>query len=154
MEDLQRRLLDSPKEPLKNLSTSTAPSSPGIYCLWHGSSFLYVGIARVDPTETTNTQAAGVAGRLNTYRRCRLTSDFAIACAFRFVVPELTADQRQALSDGRLSVRDVQALVRNWVSENVDFTAVAVDAATAVAAEKAIRMTGLLNAGRPAFNPL
>lgn len=154
MEDPRRQLLDSPRVSLKNLSTSNAPTTPGIYCLWHGSSFLYVGIARVDPSETTNVQAAGVAGRLNNYRRCRLTSDFAIACAFRFIVPQLTADQCQALSDGSFSVRDVQALVRNWVSENVGFTAVAVDASTAVAAEKVIRTTGLLEAGRPAFNLL
>lgn len=93
---------------MRDLGTVDLPKLPGIYALWHEDMLLYVGIARVDPKDTKNPQAAGVPGRLGTYRRCRLTSDFAIACAFRFVVPSLSDNQSAALATGIFGVRDVQ----------------------------------------------
>jgi len=104
-------------------STPDVPRIPGIYSLWHGDLCLYVGIARVDPANTRNPQAAGVAGRLDTYRRCRLTSDFAIACAFRFVVPELDSQEVRRLAAGERGVRDVQTAVEAWVNQHVSFSA-------------------------------
>jgi hypothetical protein len=138
---------------LKELPNSSIPKLPGIYALWHDDVLLYVGIARVDPRDTTNPQAAGVPGRLNTYRRCRLTSDFALGCTLRFIVPFLTEQDRAALADGSMTMRVLQPRVQEWVWKNVSFSTVITDAATAVAAESVGRLTGLPGVGCPAFNP-
>lgn len=117
-------------------------------------SFSNTGIARVDPRTTNNPQAAGLPGRLSTYRNSRLTSDFAIAVAFRFVVPSLSAEDRSRLASGDLGVRAVQALTKEWIATNVTFSADAVAPAVAVRAESAVRRSGVDGSGAPAFNPV
>jgi hypothetical protein len=154
LDDVVIQLRDGPRFAIRDLAAANLPRQPGIYALWHANLFLYVGIARIDPKDTKNPQAAGVPGRLHTYRRCRLTSDFAIACAFRFVVPDLTNDQRRGLAAGDYRVSDIQGLVQSWVLEHVEFSAVIVDATTASAAERHVRTSGLPGLGRPTFNPL
>ena len=42
---------------LRDLAAADCPNTPGVYTLWHAAAFLYVGMARVDPTKTTNPQA-------------------------------------------------------------------------------------------------
>ena len=137
---------------LHELPSLDVPHEPGVYALWFKDELLYVGIARVSPRDTRNPQAAGVAGRLRTYRSCRLTSDFAIAVAFRFVVPHLSHAEREGLATGITGVRHVQAMTQRWVWSNVDFSVDIVAAGLAARAEAAIRRAGLSGTGPPAFN--
>lgn len=139
---------------LPHLGAHDALRRPGIYALWVHDELLYTGIAKVDPRTTSNRQAAGVAGRLSTYLNCRLTSDFVIAVAFRFVVPSLSAEDRLQLASGELGVRAMQQLTKDWVGANVEFAADAVPPPVAIAAESAVRRSGLAGSGTPAFNPL
>ncbi len=139
---------------LRDLPRLSIPRLPGIYALWFGEQLLYIGIARVDPRDTMNPQAAGVAGRLLTYRKCRLTSDFAIAAAFRFIVPELSEEDRGRLRSGQLGVRDIQAITKDWVADNVEFSVYAAPAAVAAGAETVARRAGIPGSGPPAFNAL
>ena len=148
------RLRENRRYRLADVAAAGIEPLPGIYALWNGQVFLYVGIARVDPSSTQNLQARGVPGRLGTYERSRLTSDFSIAVAFRFVVPTMTDTERRALTTGEMSVRDVQARVRSWVHEHVEFSTVICDAPTAITAEKVARTVGLPTVGPPAFNPI
>jgi hypothetical protein len=110
---------------------------------WFEDELLYTGIAKVDPSTTNNPQSAGVAGRLSTYRNCRLTSDFAIAVAFRFIVANVSEEDRSRLASGELGVRAVQAMTKDWVATNVRFSVDAVTPAIAIAAESAVRRSGL-----------
>jgi hypothetical protein len=103
------RLSQAPKLPLRTLGELEVPRSPGIYALWFEAELLYVGIARKSPGSTSNPQAAGIAGRLSTYRNARLTSDFTIAVAFRFIVPHLTAVDLASLATGEVGVRQMHA---------------------------------------------
>jgi hypothetical protein len=148
------RLADAERHLLRHLARSGAPRVPGIYALWHADELLYIGIARKDPADTTNPQAAGITGRLDTCRRARLTSDFTVAVAFRFIVPELSDDQRARLTNGSLTVRDVQATVKGWIATNVEFSTDAVTAPIAAAAEAHARRHGLPGADPPSFNRL
>ena len=147
------QLAQGPRTQLHDLATCDVPRLPGIYALWHDAELLYVGIARVDPADTSNTQAAGVPGRLNTYRRCRITSDFALGCALRYVIPFLSEEERQSLATGAMTQRHLQPAVQKWVWANVTFSAVIVDAQTAMRTETIARRSGLPGVGRPAFNP-
>lgn len=83
MTDFDRGALEAlesgPAFRLGELAASPCSRSTGVYTLWDEGVFLYVRIARVDPGETNNPQADGIKGRLNTYRRARLTNDFACA---------------------------------------------------------------------------
>lgn len=91
VDDLLAELERSPRHRLADLPTCGLEPRTGIYALWYGHDLLYVGVSRQDPATTTNPQARGVPGRLNTYRLARLGNDFTLAVAFRFVVPHLTA---------------------------------------------------------------
>lgn len=154
-DDVLRALADGPRHLLRDLGKSPAPSTTGLYALWHQGALLYVGMVRVDPRETTNKQADGIRGRLNTYRRCRLASDFALGCAIRYVIPTFTPDDLSGLGTGTISMRDVQGRVRDWVWANVEFsTASTLDGRTAGLAETVGRSIGLPGFGPPAFNPI
>jgi hypothetical protein len=154
IDDVLNQLAVGPRVRLRDLPSSGLAKMPGIYALWHDEELLYVGIARVDPKDTSNPQAAGLPGRLATYRRCRITSDFALGCTLRFVVPVLTADQLDALATGSLTQRGLQPIVQDWVWSHVTFSAVITDAATATAAERTARGVGLPGVGLPSFNPI
>lgn len=154
VDDLLAELERSSRHRLADLPTCGLEPRTGIYALWYGRDLLYVGVSRQDPATTTNPQARGVPGRLNTYRLARLGNDFTLAVAFRFVVPRLTSEQMAALSDGSLVVRDVATLVKTWLHDNVEFSAVLVDGAAALAAETVARRRGLPDTGPPMMNPL
>lgn len=141
-----------PRAPLRSLAELDIPRTPGIYALWYGDELLYIGIATKDPASTTNPQAAGVFGRLGTYRRCRLTSDFAIAVAFRFVVPSLPPSTMTGLADGSIGTREIRGLTQAWVADHVTFAARPADPLIARAAESIARRSGLPGAKPPSFN--
>ena len=154
VDDLLIELEHSQRHRLADLPTCGLEPRTGIYALWYGRDLLYVGVSRQDPATTTNPQARGVPGRLNTYRLARMGNDFTLAVAFRFVVPHLDSEQLAGLSDGRLGVKGVGALVKTWRHDNVDFSAVLVDGATALAAETVARRSGLPGTEPPMMNPL
>ena len=141
-----------PRHKLADLSDTTAARLPGIYALWHDDTLLYVGMVRKDPRDTTNPQAAGLLGRLDTYRRAPLTQTFTVAVAFRYVVPFLPADERLALGSGELTVTDIHLRVRSWIGQHVAFSTVVTDAEAARAAERTAHRSGIPGAGVPPFN--
>lgn len=121
--------------------------------MWQDAALLYVGIARQDPSRTSNPKARVVAGRLATYRACRLTQDFTVAAAFRFVVPHLDDAERRALQSGTIGVREIQRRTRSAVWRLVSVSAVAADPIVAAAAERHVKRYGLPGGSPPLFNP-
>jgi hypothetical protein len=150
--DCITRLAESPRFPLGELLAVDVPRLPGVYALWHAGELLYVGIAVTDPSETTNPRAAGVQGRLRTYLDARLTSDFTLAIALRFVVARFSPSQLDAMSNGTIQTVDVHRIVKKWVATNIEFTTAITDAATARTTEKSVRRDGLPKWGLPTFN--
>src|SRR5258708_6928645 len=72
MDDVVRRELYDleamPSRPLGALQTDPMERGrPGVYTLWHGASLLYVGMAWKDQHDTSNPQARGLFGRLQTH---------------------------------------------------------------------------------------
>jgi hypothetical protein len=152
--DALEALESGPAFRLGELAASPCSRSTGVYTLWDEGVFLYVGIARVDPSETTNPQAEGIKGRLNTYRRSRLTNDFPVKVFLRFIVPRLTQEQLNELGAGHLGMDEMGRLTRRHIDERITFRAFECEKESALALEKQIRKTGLPHCGVPAFNPL
>ncbi len=153
-EDGLHALEKGPPSRLADLAASECPRTTGVYTLWDEELFLYVGVARINPAETANPQADGVRGRLNTYRRARLTSEFAIGMLLRFIIPQLSAAERDALGRGAIGMSEMTARLRTHLDRHVTFRAWSCDAATALALETHIRRRGLETAPTPVFNPL
>ena len=125
---------------------------PGVYTVWHGDDFLYVGIAYRDPKDTNNPQARGVWGRLSTHASGRRSGDqFNIYVCDRFIVPELSDDDRDALRAGS---RLLDTRTRDYIRDNLCFRVyITDDGTTARKIEHHIRTHGLQRSGRPWLNP-
>lgn len=153
-----------PQEELRELETAVpchltdlirCPRTPGVYTLWDEKVFLYLGIARRDPGETMNRDAAGILGRLTGYRvKNRLDSDFAVKVFLRFIVPSLSSADCAKLGAGTIGLREMSKRVGEYVEEHVTYRAWACDGKTATEVESHIRRHGLLDAGKPVFNAI
>lgn len=152
-DEVLEQLATGPRTLLRDLASASLPERPGIYALWRNDALLYVGISRVDPERTRNPQAAGLPGRLNTYRLCRITSDFALGCALRYVIPSLNAGQLEELAAGAFGQKELQPIVQRWVWENITFSAVITPAGQAIEVERGARREGLPGVGPPGINP-
>ncbi len=150
--ELLQQLATQTKNRLSDLFECDVPHQTGIYALWHGEKLLYVGISVKDPADTTNPQAAGVAGRLNTYRKSPITSNFTLAVALRYILPTLTTAELAAFGTGELESRDLETRTKAWVHENVEFSVVAAKPADARLAERLAFASGLPGSGRPMLN--
>jgi len=153
-----------PQEALRELETAVprrladltgCPRTPGVYTLWNEKLFLYVGIARRDPRETTNRDAAGILGRLTGYGvKNRLDSDFVRKVFLRFIVPSLSLADCAKLGAGTIGLREMSKRVGEYVEEHVTYRAWACDGKTATKVESHIRRHGLPDAGKPLFNAI
>jgi hypothetical protein len=146
-------LEDGPIYKLADLPNNTAPpvGPPGVYTLWDGDDFLYCGMVYMDAAHTTNPQARGVWGRLDTHRRFKRTSNLGVQLMDRVIIPALTTTDLRALRDGSL---DLQHRLREWGTERVTYRAwISPDGAMARRVEVVVRHEGLPRAGRPQLNP-
>ena len=123
------------------------PPSPGLYTIWQGEQFLYVGMAG----RGTGTRSL-LPGRLDSHASgCRSGDQFCIYVCDRLIVPRLTCDQLKQVGDGQLSL---DALTRQYVRERLSFRFVATtDGLAALSVERNIKRHGLLQIGKPFLNP-
>ena len=122
-------------------------SSPGVYVVWRGSDFLYVGISWQD-----RPGSKGLFGRLDSHASGRRSGDqFCIYVCDRFIVPSLNPEQLRKIGEGQLSLdRMTREFIRGELTYRATHTATGSDAR---AIEATIRSTGLPNAGQPLLNP-
>ncbi len=123
----------------------------GVYTIWNDSLFLYVGMAWRHRDDTTP-RVTGVYGRLSSHASGRRSGDqFAVYVCDRFVVPNLSRDQMDALASGE---RLLDSLTRKYIHDHLSYrVVVTADGPTARALELAIRREGLPTSGRPVINP-
>jgi hypothetical protein len=124
---------------------------PGVYTIWRGEEFIYVGISYRDARDTKNPQARGLAGRLNSHASGRRSGDqFCIYICDRYLLPTLTPEQITQVGDGKLSL---DALTRQYIRERLSYRYVLTatgDEAREV--ERRIQRNGLPLHGTPALN--
>jgi len=140
-----RRFRDWPANDLE-----VGPS--GVYTVWRGSSFLYVGMSYAHRTSTGNSTTKGVFGRLASHASGRRSGDqFCIYICDRFVIPQLDHHDLAALADGQ---RLLDGRTRQFIAEHLSFrVTLTANGHDARAIETTVRQLGLARAGRPLINP-
>ncbi len=140
-------LASSDLRPFSAWPDATLPRGlPGVYAIWFGYELLYAGCSYRNRSETSNPQAQGVWGRLQTHARGSQPSQLSDGIFRHFILRELTDEQR-ASED--FVPRQV---ARDFLQAHLSYRAV-VTASGDVAreAEDLIRR-GQTALGRPRFN--
>jgi hypothetical protein len=133
-------------------ATHFAMGPSGVYTIWRGPEFLYVGMSYMQRDDDENPNAKGVFGRLASHASGRRSGDqFCVYVCDRFVVPQLSPDDLEALAIGK---RLLDTRTREFIAEHLCYrVAVTESGADARALEARIRREGLPDAGRPLINP-
>jgi hypothetical protein len=133
-------------------TTSMVAGHPGVYTIWRGDEFIYVGISYRAAAETSNPQARGLFGRLGSHASGRRSGNqFCIYICDRFVIPTLTPEQLAEVGAGELSL---DALTRDYIRSRLAFRYVfTASGQEAREVEGAVRRAGLPGAGPPFLNP-
>lgn len=126
---------------------------PGVYTVWRGDEFLYVGISYRDSRDTANPAAKGVFGRLASHASGRRSGDqFNVYVCDHYVIPELTRDDLEALRNGD---RFLDQRTRDYVATRLCYRVwIAPSGDDARRVEGHVRRHGLATKGKPVLNPL
>ena len=133
--------------------TSVEKGPPGVYTIWNGGEFLYVGISWREPGNTVSGTSKGLWGRLDSHASGRRSGDqFCIYICDRFVLRKLGADEIQEVAKGRLSL---DVLTKTFIRENLSYRyLVTNNGRNAREIESEIRRNGLEAFGQPLLNPI
>jgi hypothetical protein len=132
---------------------------PGVYTVWDGDQFVYVGmagrgmVARINESSQAlaSKKTRGLRDRLRSHASGRRSGDqFCIYVFDRLVLPSLDRAEIAAASDGRLSL---DALTRDYIHKHLSYRfVVSFDGRAALALERAIQKGAL--GFPPLLNPL
>lgn len=133
-------------------------AAAGVYTIWRGDQFIYVGMAGRGLAEpgirvhAGNGARKGISDRLNSHASGRRSGDqFCVYVADRLVLPTLSADEVRLIASGSLSL---DAKVKDFIRRELLFRfVVTLDGAEASALERTVR-AGALPMGKPFLNPL
>jgi hypothetical protein len=151
--DMVALLEDGPLRSFRDWPPAELPAGPsGVYTVWRGTSFLYVGMSWAHRVDGVTDKARGVFGRLASHASGRRSGDqFCIYICDRYVIPRLTAADMEALANGE---RILDRRTKQFIAEHLDYrVAPTSSGAEARAIEAAVRRNGLARAGRPIINP-
>lgn len=152
-DDLIRSLIVGPVFPFSNgLHDSLPLASCGVYTIWKGSEFIYVGIAgrTLDPA-IAHTKMKGLRDRLDSHWKGRRSGDqFAVYVFDRFIVPLLTDGQKTQFGRGE-ALGD--ALTRDFISANFSYRFVLTASYKEAMAIEDEFAKGRTSAGLPLLNP-
>lgn len=132
----------------------------GVYAVWEGSTFLYVGMAgralasgaHLLPQATSSTRNRGLRDRLNSHASGRRSGDqFCVYVCDRLVLRDLTEVQLGEVTAGHLRLDNS---VRAYFRERLTYRFVVTETSQeAHDLERAIRAGGL-DGAKPMLNPL
>lgn len=106
-------------------TTGVPKGPPGVYTIWRGDEFLYVGISWREPTATSTGSSKGLWGRLDSHASGRRSGDqFCIYVCDRFVLHTLSTDQLTKIAAAELSLDALtRAYIRSYLSYRFVLTA-------------------------------
>jgi len=131
----------------------------GVYTVWEGDEFVYVGFAGMKLTVRDIAQAnslrkaIGLRDRLNSHASGARSGDqFCVYICDRFVLAALSEADRDAIRQGDLRLLNVRT--RQHIRERYDYRfALTPDGKAARVLERAVQQ-GALSIGKPLLNPL
>jgi hypothetical protein len=124
----------------------------GVYTIWKSSQFLYVGIAgRNLDISVAHDQMRGLKDRLDSHRKGRRSGDqFAVYVFDRFIVPNLTDEQRRQFETGELQG---DGLTRSFIQKYLSYRFVVTESYKVAITIEAHLAKGQTSAGFPLLNP-
>jgi hypothetical protein len=152
-----RQLEEGPRFRFGGKLDPAVPKQPGVYAIWRGKDFIYVGMAgrksRKADVTTPQYGGKGLLGRLESHAHGRRSGDqFCVYVCDRFVLPSLSVDEIQEAGKDRLSL---DALTRAFIHETFEFTFVTTTSGEEAALlERVARREGVPHSGGPFLNPL
>lgn len=127
-------------------------SCAGVYTIWEGERFLYVGIAGRDLSKPSKSKVRGLKQRLRAHWKGGLGGDqFAVYVFERITAPELDKSQLKAMGEGTLTLIDLnQDYIRNRLSFRFIETH---NYEKAMEIENLLKKGGFQNYSKPFLNP-
>lgn len=124
----------------------------GVYTIWRGTEFVYVGIAgRNLDLGAQHKRMRGVRDRLDSHRSGRRSGDqFAVYVCDRLVLPTLSREQIQQIAAGELSL---DALTRVYIHENLSYRFAAAESYKEAMNIETTFARGETEVGPPQLNP-
>jgi hypothetical protein len=99
---------DRPEEPIPDIAA-------GLYSIWRGEQFLYVGIAGRDLNKTSSRKVRGLKDRLRAHWKGGLGGDqFAVYVFERLLAPEITRKQLDEMGNGRVDIKWIESSIYSW----------------------------------------
>ncbi len=144
-------LLNSEPHPFGSWSSTPVPKGPpGVYTIWRGEEFLYVGMSWKEPVP--GSKAKGLWGRLDSHASGRRSGDqFCVYICDRFVIPTLSSAQLRNLETG---ARILDPLTKEYIRTHLAYRFVTTETGQASRdLERVIRGQGLTGHGLPLINP-
>lgn len=142
--------------PNKNIPVISA----GVYTIWNGDAFVYVGMAgrSLDIKSIEAHRGGGAKKRTGLYDRLsshaggrRSGDQFCVYVCDRLVLTTLSREDIERIAAGALSL---DALVRQYIHQHLSYRVIETpDGQTARLVESQIR-AGVLSSGKPLLNPL
>lgn len=147
-------LVHGPLYPFKSWPVSDVPiHASGVYTIWDGAAFIYVGMSGRSMTVDTPTRMTpmGLFTRLASHAAGRRSGDqFCVYVADRLVLPSLSRAEMDQIAAG---TKSMDALVRTYIKERLGFRfVVTTDGVNALALESRIRKGAL--GSHPSLNPV
>ena len=154
--DLIENLLNGERFPFSTWPNKAVPIGAGVYTIWEGEKFVYVGMSgrAKDRAQIEEAQRIGkkkmLRERLGSHASGRRSGDqFCVYVSDRLVLVSLTDLDIARISDGRASM---DSYVKAYIHKNLSYRFVeTIDGATAAALEDKIR-SGVTPLGSPLLN--
>ena len=152
--EIYEALTTGPQHSFRDALHETLPlACIGVYTIWRGTEFVYVGFAgrNLDLTAEHN-RMRGVRDRLDSHRSGRRSGDqFAVYVCDRLVLPSLSREQIQRVAAGELSL---DALTRVYIHENLSYRFAATSSYKEALQIETTLARGETGVGPPQLNPV
>lgn len=157
MKDVIDALVSAESFSFREWPNELVPIGAGVYTIWEGDSFVYVGMSGkgADASQIAEAKRAGrtkmLRERLGSHASGRRSGDqFCVYVADRLVLPRLSSAEIEAISSG---TEAFDSFVKAYIRESLAYRFVeTVDGVTAAELEETVRR-GLTILGRPFLNP-
>ena len=152
MEEISH-LFDGPEYSFQSRPDDPIPDScAGVYTIWEGERFLYVGIAGRDLTKPSKSKVRGLKQRLRTHWKGGLGGDqFAVYVFERITAPQLKPSQLKAMGKGELTLIELN---QDYIQNRLSFRFIETpNYARAMKIEKLLKKGEFQNRPKPFLNP-
>ena len=147
------RLTSGPTYSFKETLHDSVPlACIGVYTIWRGEEFVYVGIAgRNLDLSIEHKRMRGVRDRLDSHRSGRRSGDqFAVYVCDRFVLADLTPEDIMRVAAGELSL---DAKTRLYIHQHLSYRFAEVDTYSDAMKIEVALARGESPSGKPILNP-